>query len=99
MGGREYHVYGDRIRWVLRRPEGRILRSTSFDLTLEHAGGRLTGILAEGRGNGHGVGMCQAGALEMAAEGRAYTAILGHYYRGCQLERLRDARLSAMTDP
>jgi len=95
MGGQDYHVLGDRIRWVLRRPEGRILRSTSFDLTLERAGGRLTGIQADGRGNGHGVGMCQAGALEMAAEGHDYAGILGHYYRGCQLERLRDARLSA----
>ena len=99
MGGQEYHVYGDRIRWVLRRAEGRILRSTSFDLTLERTGGQLTGVLAEGRGNGHGVGMCQAGALEMAAEGRDYAAILGHYYRGCQLERLRDARLSATSHP
>jgi stage II sporulation protein D len=103
MGGQDYVVHGDRIRWVLRRPGGRILRSTSFDLTLERAQGAsagpiLTGIVVDGRGNGHGVGMCQAGALEMAAEGRDYPAILGHYYPGIALERLREPRLSQALD-
>jgi stage II sporulation protein D len=95
MGGADYVVRGDRIRWVLRRPGGRILRSTSFDLTLERTQGALAAVVADGRGNGHGVGMCQAGALEMAAEGRDYPAILGHYYPGIALERLRDPRFSA----
>ena len=95
VGGRQHTLRGDRIRWVLRRPEDRILRSTSFEVEEERQGGKLRAVVARGRGNGHGVGMCQTGALEMAKEGHAYDAILRHYYPGIGLERLREARLSS----
>ena len=36
----------------------------------------------KGRGYGHGVGLCQAGAYEMAAEGRSDTEILSFYFPG-----------------
>ena len=42
-------------------------------------------IVFSGRGSGHGVGMCQAGAEEMAREGKNYREILGFYYPGTQL--------------
>lgn len=42
----------------------------------------------EGRGWGHGVGMCQYGALGMAKLGYSYEKILKHYYRGIKLTRL-----------
>ncbi len=35
-----------------------------------------------GRGTGHGVGMCQLGAGEMAREGKGYREILAFYYPG-----------------
>ena len=35
-----------------------------------------------GRGYGHGVGLCQAGAFEMATEGRSETEILSFYFPG-----------------
>ncbi len=38
-----------------------------------------------GRGSGHGVGMCQIGALRMAREGRVHHEILTHYYPGTQI--------------
>jgi stage II sporulation protein D len=95
VGGRHHSLRGDRIRWVLRRAENRILRSTSFELEEEREAGNLRAVVARGRGNGHGVGMCQSGALEMAKEGHAYDAILRHYYPGVGLERLREPRLSA----
>ncbi|MBA3396506.1 MAG: SpoIID/LytB domain-containing protein [Deltaproteobacteria bacterium] len=41
-----------------------------------------------GAGFGHGVGMCQMGAMGMASAGKTYTQILGHYYRGTHLHRL-----------
>jgi len=41
-----------------------------------------------GGGWGHGVGMCQEGAMGMAREGRNYRAILQHYYRGSKPVRL-----------
>jgi stage II sporulation protein D len=36
----------------------------------------------EGRGAGHGVGMCQAGAAEMGVRGKTYREILAFYYPG-----------------
>lgn len=36
----------------------------------------------KGKGAGHGVGMCQVGALRMARNGLAYRDILQHYYPG-----------------
>ena len=81
-----YRVFGDRVRWLLRRPgSGRILRSAWFDLELQYRGGRVARVDAEGRGYGHGIGMCQHGALEMAREGRTCMEILEHYYKGASL--------------
>jgi stage II sporulation protein D len=41
-----------------------------------------------GRGKGHGVGLCQWGAEEMALRGYDYKAILGHYYPGTNLTKI-----------
>jgi len=40
----------------------------------------------KGKGAGHGVGMCQVGALRMAREGKSYKEILQHYYPGTELK-------------
>lgn len=42
-------------------------------------------IIFNGRGAGHGVGLCQAGAEEMAREGKTYRQILEFYYPGTKL--------------
>jgi stage II sporulation protein D len=42
-------------------------------------------IVFFGRGSGHGVGMCQAGAEEMAREGKSYREILSFYYPQTQI--------------
>ena len=42
-------------------------------------------VVFNGRGAGHGVGLCQAGAEEMAREGKSYRQILDFYYPGTQL--------------
>ena len=39
-------------------------------------------VIFTGRGAGHGVGLCQAGAEEMAGEGKNYRQILAFYYPG-----------------
>lgn len=49
--------------------------------------GRLTGYWFTGRGWGHGLGLCQAGAYGMAAAGADYRAILAHYYPGIEVVR------------
>jgi SpoIID/LytB domain protein len=41
-----------------------------------------------GAGFGHGVGMCQVGAIGMAEAGKTHEDILEHYYRGSHVHRL-----------
>lgn len=42
-------------------------------------------LLIKGKGSGHGVGMCQMGALQMAESGYKSEDILKHYYKGTQI--------------
>jgi len=44
--------------------------------------------LLRGGGFGHGVGLSQAGAIEMAELGFSYEQILNHYYRDAKLENI-----------
>ena len=40
----------------------------------------------EGGGFGHGVGLSQSGAIEMAELGFSYEQILNHYYQNAKLK-------------
>jgi stage II sporulation protein D len=62
-----------------------ILRSALFEVELVRDGDRLTGVAARGRGYGHGIGLCQTGALTMAEQGYDSRGILAHYYPGADL--------------
>jgi SpoIID/LytB domain protein len=59
------------------------LKSTLFEATRQG-----DTFVIRGAGYGHGVGMCQMGAIGMASAGKPYAQILGHYYRGSHLHRL-----------
>lgn len=67
------------VRWFLRTPE------TLFTSARRTTVGTSSGWLFEGRGWGHGVGMCQRGAYRMALRGARFDEILGHYYTGLRL--------------
>lgn len=85
----QYTVFGDKIRWVMRRPgTDSILRSCQFDLEFERNGSTLSRIIANGQGNGHGVGMCQWGAIEMARQNYTFEQILSQYYKNIELKKL-----------
>jgi stage II sporulation protein D len=84
----EYELRADKMRWALRRPDGGPLRSTFFELSLEKRRGRVRKLVAIGRGWGHGVGMCQWGAIGMADRGSDYKEILHHYYTGVDIVRM-----------
>ena len=43
----------------------------------------------KGGGFGHGVGLSQSGAIEMAELGFTYEQILNHYYKGTKIKKLR----------
>lgn len=56
------------------------LRSAFFNIQLD------TGkVVLKGRGYGHGVGLCQIGAMEMAKQGFSYSEILHYYYSGVHI--------------
>lgn len=42
-------------------------------------------ILVESTGAGHGIGLCQWGANELAKQGKNYKQILQYYFPGCQI--------------
>lgn len=77
---------GDRIRWALKpiRSDGRILESAKFEIVLE--GDRVT---ATGSGFGHGVGLCQYGAMNRARAGQGYREILTAYFAGTKVVEYR----------
>ncbi|MEQ1692404.1 MAG: SpoIID/LytB domain-containing protein, partial [Gemmatimonas sp.] len=71
------------VRPTLRDARGAILSSTYFSVDREtRNGGRLTGVTLRGHGNGHGVGMCQWGAIGRARAGQDARTILRYYYPG-----------------
>lgn len=71
------------IRYVLRDARGAMLPSTYFSVEREtRSRGALSGLTLRGVGNGHGVGMCQWGAIGRARAGADARAILRHYYPG-----------------
>lgn len=79
------------LRQVLRRPgnPGSILRSNLFKIAVRRdAAGRPVAVVASGAGSGHGVGLCQTGALAMARSGARAEAILTHYYQGTSVVKL-----------
>jgi stage II sporulation protein D len=82
----EIAVRGPDIRTVLQTPEGAPLGSTAIQLSaLAGEQGRV--ITAAGAGWGHGVGMCQWGAVGRARAGQDYRRILTSYFPGTRLER------------
>jgi stage II sporulation protein D len=81
-------VTGAAIRRVLEPPSGGLLRSNDFTLRITRTGGRIDRVEAEGRGYGHGVGMCQWGAIGRARAGQPYDEILLSYYPGVELRKV-----------
>lgn len=61
------------------------LPSTDFDMHMEGSE-----VVVEGKGFGHGVGMCQWSAQGMALKGSNYKEILSHFYPGAQIRLMGD---------
>jgi len=88
LGSSEVTVDGPGIRQVLRPSSDQLLRSSAFVLTETRTGGRLSHLVVEGTGAGHGVGFCQWGAVGRARAGQTYDQILSAYFPGTGLDRL-----------
>ncbi len=81
----EYVFKGLSIRKVFSpvNAPGDMLRSRYFSIISEGEN-----IIIDGHGFGHGVGMCQYGAMGMAKRGYKYDEILKHYYKGISLVKI-----------
>jgi stage II sporulation protein D len=64
------------------------LRDTLFTITrAQNPDGSIASFTFNGRGWGHGVGMCQVGAFGMARAGKSYEEILKTYYQGVEIRK------------
>ncbi|MCF7955674.1 MAG: SpoIID/LytB domain-containing protein [Phycisphaerae bacterium] len=77
--GKDAYLKGEDLRLTLD-PSGTIMKSTFCEMKKKADTYSFTG-----KGFGHGVGMCQYGAQEMAREGKDYNQILRFYYPTAQI--------------
>jgi stage II sporulation protein D len=86
---KHYEVNGKKVELTkIRHRFG--LRSTFFDVKV--AGGD---VLLTGKGYGHGVGLCQEGAIQMAEQGLTCENILKRYYKNTSIINFSKARSTA----
>lgn len=84
-GERDRDLSGVVFRDVVTRAIGvRTIRSTMFDVQRQGAA-----LVFDGRGFGHGVGLCQAGALARIKAGAEPSSVLARYFPGTRLVRVR----------
>jgi stage II sporulation protein D len=80
-------LYGNNIRYVIRTGDNKsILESNNFTIKEDSH----DNIVINGKGYGHGVGLCQWGALAQSRKGKSYEEILAFYYPGTKIENLND---------
>lgn len=84
-------IRAEAFRAIMRQAFGeRSIRSTWFSVVHEQGRFVFTGV-----GLGHGVGLCQAGALQRALAGQSPTDIIAHYYAGTRVQSASTAALAA----
>jgi stage II sporulation protein D len=86
-GAGEIPVPGYAVRTVFQTPEGRPLGGSTVSFTAQRDDGELAALVARGRGWGHGVGLCQWGAVGRARAGQDARTILNAYFPGTSLAR------------
>lgn len=66
-----------------------LLKSSCFIIEIEMGDdGIPISFSFVGAGSGHGIGLCQIGAIAMALQGKNYEDILHHYYQDVQLRKI-----------
>ncbi|MBN1899962.1 SpoIID/LytB domain-containing protein [Candidatus Sumerlaeota bacterium] len=73
---------------TIRRMFNPILRSAAFVVDTQGPADRPDRFIFKGAGSGHGVGMCQTGAIAMANAGKTFREILRHYYPKAEIKSL-----------
>ena len=79
-------IFGNKIRSIIRTASSKnILWSTLFDVSFTKNNLELIG-----NGFGHGVGMCQYGAISLSRNGWSFIDIIKHYFPGIEIKHLND---------
>jgi stage II sporulation protein D len=79
-------LQGNSIRSILRTADNNgTLRSIWFDINIDEE----MNIIINGRGYGHGVGLCQWGSIAQSQRGKTYKQILDHYFPGTEIEKIK----------
>lgn len=79
-----YYISSDSIPLKKIRSDWN-LRSTFFNILYDNGN-----IVFKGRGYGHGVGLCQEGAMKMSEKGYSYNDIIEFYYRNTKIINYND---------
>lgn len=77
----EQRISGDDFRRYLGYG---VLKSTHFTANIDASGS----VLFRGSGSGHGLGLCQWGAKNLADQGKSFREILSHYYPKVAIDHL-----------
>jgi stage II sporulation protein D len=81
---------GNEIRFAFRSSGGELLNSTYFSVEVERGGAAgIQRLVLRGHGYGHGIGMCQWGAIGRARAGQDAPTILRTYYPGTSVAIVR----------
>lgn len=75
--GNHYTLKGETVRSKLG------LKSTKFKIKTKNKK-----LIFEGKGYGHGVGMCQYGAVGLAKKGKTWKGIIKYYYKGGRITKI-----------
>jgi stage II sporulation protein D len=85
QGNRTLLIPVGKLRNVINQYYGtEVLRSAMFTITRVN-----DQFVFKGRGWGHGVGLCQEGAMWMARHGKTYQEILNHYFPQTKFSHLK----------
>jgi stage II sporulation protein D len=83
-----YRLQANDVRYVFRTSGGELLNSTYFSAEITSGpDGKLARLTIRGFGYGHGVGMCQWGAIGRARAGQDFRTILRTYFPGTSVAR------------
>ena len=86
-GTKSISIFGNQIRSIIKNKTGNgLLKSNNFIIEIDEN----RNIVITGKGSGHGVGLCQWGAIGQSRLGKNYKEILNHYYPGTEIKKLND---------
>ena len=79
---------GDQLNIVQKSRIRQVMGASNLLSNYYHVEDQGNFVTLYGKGFGHGVGMCQFGALELAKRGYNYKQILAHYFPEHEIKKL-----------